>query len=50
MTDKNPDGVRVTDVDMPFSSMVKFMVKWAIASIPTWNWSSDWVPRPTRCA
>ncbi len=24
----------VTDLDMPFFSMVKFMVKWAIASIP----------------
>jgi type VI secretion system protein VasI len=28
------EGVRVVDVDMPFGSMVKFMVKWAIASIP----------------
>lgn len=26
--------VVVTDVDMPFLSMVRFMVKWAIASIP----------------
>lgn len=26
--------VRITDIDMPFSSMVGFMVKWAIASIP----------------
>ncbi|MGO9018059.1 MAG: hypothetical protein ACLQVJ_06870 [Syntrophobacteraceae bacterium] len=26
--------VVVTDFDMPFGSMVKLMVKWAIASIP----------------
>jgi hypothetical protein len=26
--------VTVTDVQMPFMSMVTFMVKWAIASIP----------------
>ena len=26
--------VVVTDVDMPFGSMVQFMVKWALASIP----------------
>jgi hypothetical protein len=26
--------VTVTDVDMPFMSMVRFMVKWAIAAIP----------------
>jgi len=26
--------VVVTDIDMPFGSMVRFMVKWAIASIP----------------
>jgi hypothetical protein len=26
--------VTVTDVDMPFLSMVRFMVKWAIAAIP----------------
>src|SRR5688500_19637382 len=26
--------VTVTDVNMPFGSMVRFMVKWAIASIP----------------
>ena len=24
----------VTGIDMPFGSMIKFMVKWAIASIP----------------
>jgi hypothetical protein len=27
-------GVTVTDVDMKFTSMVRFMVKWAFASIP----------------
>lgn len=26
--------VTVTDVDMPFWSMVRFMLKWAIAAIP----------------
>jgi hypothetical protein len=26
--------VSVTDINMPFGSMVRFMVKWAIASIP----------------
>jgi hypothetical protein len=26
--------VSVVDVDMPFSSMVAFMIKWAIATIP----------------
>jgi hypothetical protein len=29
-----PSHVVVTDVRMPFVSMVMFMVKWAIASIP----------------
>lgn len=29
-----PQEVVVTDVAMPFWSMVTFMVKWAIASIP----------------
>jgi hypothetical protein len=29
-----PNRVAVIDVDMPFLSMVRFMVKWAIASIP----------------
>ncbi len=29
-----PTAVRVIDVDMPFGSMVLFMVKWAIAAIP----------------
>ena len=32
MTDER--RVVVTDVDMPFGSMVQFMVKWALASIP----------------
>jgi hypothetical protein len=27
-------SVRITDIDMPFWSMVKFMVKWAVAAIP----------------
>ena len=26
--------VTVTDIDMPFWSMVRFMVKWAVAAIP----------------
>jgi hypothetical protein len=30
----DPQRVTVTDIDMPFASMVSFMVKWAIASIP----------------
>jgi hypothetical protein len=29
-----PQPVTVTDIDMPFSSMVVFMLKWAMASIP----------------
>jgi len=29
-----PPRVTVSDVDMPFWSMVRFMVKWAFASIP----------------
>ncbi len=32
--DPNAEHVIVTDVKMPFWSMVVFMVKWAIASIP----------------
>jgi hypothetical protein len=31
---EQPNRVSVTDVDMPFLSMVRFMVKWAIAAIP----------------
>jgi hypothetical protein len=33
MTEYNSNVV-VTDIKMPFSSMVIFMVKWAVASIP----------------
>ena len=32
--DSNNQNVTVTDIKMPFGSMVEFMVKWAIASIP----------------
>ena len=28
------EKVEITDINMPFMSMVFFMVKWAIASIP----------------
>ena len=31
---KGTQTVEVSDIDMPFGSMVVFMVKWAIASIP----------------
>lgn len=31
---EQPSRVAVIDVDMPFLSMVRFMVKWAIAAIP----------------
>lgn len=34
ITDKNNNEVIVKDIDMPFWSMVGFMIKWAIASIP----------------
>lgn len=30
----SPQAVVVTDIDMRFGSMVRFMVKWAIAVIP----------------
>ena len=30
----NSQNVTITDIKMPFISMVEFMVKWAIASIP----------------
>ena len=33
-SDNQKQAVRVTDIRMPFVSMVVFMVKWAIASIP----------------
>ena len=26
--------VKITDFDMPFGSMVRFMIKWVLASIP----------------
>ena len=29
-----PSEVRIVDIDMPIGSMVAFMLKWAIASIP----------------
>jgi hypothetical protein len=29
-----PPAVRVVDIDMPMGSMISFMLKWAIASIP----------------
>ena len=32
--DSNSQNVTVTDIKMPFFSMVEFMVKWAVASIP----------------
>lgn len=31
---KYPIQVRITDIKMPFMSMVTFMVKWAVAAIP----------------
>ena len=34
METENSNSVRVIDINMPFGSMVAFMVKWAIASIP----------------
>jgi Domain of unknown function (DUF4411) len=34
MSDGPVNRVSVTDLDMPFPSMVRFMVKWAVASIP----------------
>ena len=30
----DPQEIIVTDIKMPFLSMVVFMVKWALASIP----------------
>ena len=32
--ENSADKVEITDIKMPFWSMVIFMVKWAIASIP----------------
>src|SRR5947208_14231616 len=34
MAELEVNRVSVTDFDMPFLSMVRFMIKWAIASIP----------------
>lgn len=34
MAEQDAQKVVVTDVDMPFFSMVGFMVKWALAAIP----------------
>lgn len=34
MESKKREEVVVVDIKMPFSSMVVFMVKWAIAAIP----------------
>lgn len=34
MNTEDNNKVTITDISMPFGSMVAFMVKWAIASIP----------------
>ncbi len=34
MNDSSSNEVIITDIKMPFMSMVTFMVKWAIAAIP----------------
>lgn len=34
MNSSQEEKVIVTDIQMPFTSMIIFMVKWAIASIP----------------
>lgn len=34
MNSTGTNHVTITDVKMPFSSMVVFMVKWALAAIP----------------
>jgi hypothetical protein len=34
MDSPNNQGIIVTDIKMPFWSMVTFMMKWTIASIP----------------
>ncbi len=31
---ENGTNVKIIDIDMPFKSMVIFMIKWAVASIP----------------
>lgn len=33
-TTDNSNSVKVKDFDMPFGSMVYFMIKWVLASIP----------------
>jgi hypothetical protein len=33
-SNKGTQTVKISDIDMPFGSMVIFMVKWAIAAIP----------------
>ena len=33
-SNKGTQTVKISDIDMPFVSMIIFMVKWAIASIP----------------
>ena len=30
----NQEGIIIKDIQMPFGSMIVFMVKWALASIP----------------
>ena len=32
-SEKTP-SVKIQDIDMPFGSMVSFMIKWALASVP----------------
>lgn len=34
MSEETSQEVIVTDINMPFWSMVRFMIKWAVASIP----------------
>ena len=34
MSGETSQEVIVTDINMPFWSMVRFMIKWAVASIP----------------
>jgi hypothetical protein len=33
-TSEFPARVKIVDIDMPFGSMVVFMIKWAVAAIP----------------
>ena len=33
-TSEKTSSVKIQDIDMPFGSMVSFMIKWALASIP----------------